>query len=265
MKPFNLRRDAAALLGAVASAGLVGCWPPLDDLTVPPVVSYRDVVLSDAPLGYWRLEEKAGATTAHDETTAHHDAAYEGAVTFAAGVGRGGVAALDGQSARIVVGDLFDFPGNTSFTIEAWIKPSVLDAEYRRVFAKGDLDANGLRDGYELVTDQGVSGLLFQRRAAGEVQAEILDVPAPSTATFTHVVVVCDGHTVTLFVNGAIPAHGVVTFSGPAVATGGPFVWGSTSAGSSFFAGLLDELAVYDTALPAARVSAHFQAGNVAP
>lgn len=263
--PRGARIGAAALLGAMTSAGLAGCWPPLDELTVPSIVSYRDTVLADAPVGYWRLEEQHGATTAVDETAGHHDAAYEGAITFGVGAVAGGAAVFDGTSARIVVGDLFDFAGYTSFTIEVWIKPSVLDAEYRRVFSKGNVDANGLLDGYELVTDQGVSGLVFLRVAAGVAQAEIVDVPPPSTSDFTHVVLACNDSTVTLFVNGMIPANGVVAFTGPAVETMSPFVWGSTSPGSSFFAGALDELAVYDTALAPARVAAHYRAGKAAP
>ena len=128
----------------VPAGALAACWPPLDELSRPSVSAggYREVVLADEPLAYWRLEETTGPT-AHDETKNHNDAAYSTAgITFAerGALAEGGSGVrLDGRSGKIVVGNLFDFPGLAHFAIEAWIWPTRLDASYRRVFQTLDM------------------------------------------------------------------------------------------------------------------------------
>lgn len=270
------REGALALAATVALGCLAGCWPPLDEVSNLTVSeSYRAVVLADAPLAYWPLDEQDGAPKALDATANHHDAQYLGNVTFGPGpIAEGGRAAsfdeeavnLDGKCTRIVVGDVFDFPGDEEFTIEAWIKPRAVKDEFRRIFAKAIPASNGPQDGYELDTNQSAKGLVFQRSASNVVQAGIYDVPAPSTTAFTHVVLTSDGTQVTLFVNGVSPMGvGTSPFNGPAVATTVPFVWGASSTGERCFAGALAELAVYGTALSASRVAAHYRAGQGAP
>ncbi|HXF56088.1 MAG TPA: PQQ-dependent sugar dehydrogenase, partial [Actinomycetota bacterium] len=49
----------------------------------PPTGPYRDEVLSDAPLGYWRLGEASG-TTASDASGGGHDGTYLGGATLGA-------------------------------------------------------------------------------------------------------------------------------------------------------------------------------------
>jgi hypothetical protein len=260
-------RHRLPALAAMALACLTGCWPPLDELTSVPGSKYRAEVLADAPLAYYRLEEEDGATTARDETDHHHDAQYQGGITFIPGaIAEGGHAAnLDGTSGQIFVGYLFDFPGAATFTIEAWMEPRVIDEVFRPVVGKETLDGSGPHDGYELSVNNGSTGLVFVRKAGGVLQTEIDIGPAPSTTAFTHVVVTYDGTTATMYLNGAIPGNGVTMSTGPASASPAPFTWGANSAGTSLFAGALDELAVYDKALAPARVAAHFAAGTGAP
>ncbi len=262
-------------LAALACA--VACWPPLDDLAHSPsardggaadtaVTTYRGVVLADTPVAYWRLEESAGPT-AHDETGNHHDAQYASSgITFhepgAFATGGYGVT-LDGKSGRIVVGNLFDFAGRAPFAVEAWIRPTVIDQEFRRVFQKEVEAPGGPTDGYGLDVDDRADGLGFHRTANGVSQVDLGLVPPPPKSVFTHIVVSCDGTTVRLFVNGAEVAKSRLT--GDAVTTPAPFMWGVAGGGGGFFGGELDELAVYDKDLVETRVSAHYLAGKGGP
>ena len=50
---------------------------------------------------------------------------------------------LDGVNDGIGLGDHFDFAGPVSFTVEAWVRPTVLDNVYRRVFSKEDYPGTG--------------------------------------------------------------------------------------------------------------------------
>src|SRR5262245_49942091 len=101
--------------------------------------SYRDEVLADRPVAYWRLGEAQGST-ANDETGAAHVGIYTGAVDLAV---PGAIAGDPDRAARLGIdggfvsmGNVFDFAGVVSFTLEAWVQPDVIDDGYRRVTAK---------------------------------------------------------------------------------------------------------------------------------
>ena len=85
---------------------------------------YRAVVLADAPLAYYRLDDQG--TTAKDETGAH-DGVYMGAPTHASGAIAGDAnkaAVFDGSSDYVDVGDVLPFLATAPFTIEAWASPA---------------------------------------------------------------------------------------------------------------------------------------------
>src|SRR5205807_5731550 len=75
-----------------------------------------------------------------------------------------------------------------------------------------------------------------------------------------HVVGTYDGTTRRLYVNGAEVATGALT--GAATATTNPLYMASWNGGAEVLKGTIDEVAVYSTALTAARVSAHYAAGH---
>jgi hypothetical protein len=97
--------------------------------------SYRQVVLADKPVAYWRLGEKAGATVAKDET-GKHPAQYHGQPTFGQPspiqAKPATAVALDGKS-YVEVPDSPDFSqpttgsGKAGLTVEVWMRPDKLD------------------------------------------------------------------------------------------------------------------------------------------
>jgi hypothetical protein len=124
-------------------------------------MSYRDVVLADHPVAYWRFGEASGEIKAHDETGNGNDGTYVGNVTLG---GPGAIAGdtngalrLDGN-ALVRIGDKFDFVGNAPMTIELWVN---IGAELGNVFViKGRGDINPIHL-YEFFTYP--EGLAFQR------------------------------------------------------------------------------------------------------
>src|SRR5262245_42401176 len=85
-------------------------------------VTYRDVVLADGPIGYWRLGDSA-TTTALDEigmTPGDYKGSYlQGALGALTGDPNTAVD-FPGTDGRIEFGDAFDLQ---SLTLELWVKP----------------------------------------------------------------------------------------------------------------------------------------------
>lgn len=112
--------------------------------------SYRARVLAKGPVGYWRLEEKAGLV-AHDSTSGHHDGTYKGGITFGE---RGAIQSevdvaigLNGVDAFVEIPDSPVFSQPTSgegLTVEAWMRPDMLtfagqtDQHYIHWLGKGE-------------------------------------------------------------------------------------------------------------------------------
>lgn len=213
---------------------------------------YAAVVLADGPEGYWRLSEASGTTFA-DSSGNGHTATLNGSAQYR----RPGALAKDDDGALQIngglrLGDVFDFPGTTSFTIEAWVKPRLTTSGLMPIWLK--MGSPRPAPGTILYVDQSVGTVAFERWVSGSaVCVAKLDTTLPTTA-FTHIVVTNDNGTVTLYIDGE---ERVQSGHGPGVADNAESArWGES------FDGTLDELAIYAKALGAARVKAHFDAAK---
>jgi hypothetical protein len=237
------------------SAGDGGTDPRLEDAQAS---GYAKAILEDHPSGYWTLDETEG-TVAHDSSGNGNDGRLEGAVAWKAesAIGSGTGATFDGGD--IVVGNdgtLFGFTNKHPFSIEAWVRPTKLDDLYRRIVAKER--PKSPRDGYTVWLRQGAPQPV--------IGFELLvgDVGTSSVAPFrggayVHVVVVHEAASSAVYLDGALATSGPMDLA--LVEQPGPLTWGGTpfsAAGS--FVGALDELAVYDHALPPQAVAAHYAA-----
>ncbi len=222
--------------------------------------AYRAAVLADTPLGYWRFDEASG-TTAKDEVGAH-DGTYSGTLSLGApgailGESSTALTLTDGQ---VSMGDAFGFVGRAPFSVEAWIKPSVVDTAYRNIYSKlttyprtGHFMWIRMTEGVALErnVDYGTDGGLQQ--AVGEQGGAPLDA-------WTHIVVTYDGTTLRIYVNGTDSGSDTSTLS--LTATSAPFLVGAAPDVGGPFVGAIDEVAVYGAALPPARVAAHYHASG---
>jgi hypothetical protein len=223
------------------------------------VTGYPAVVLADHPAGYWRLG---------DATTLALDASGNGITgSYGSGVTQGVPGAIvndadtaaefSGQTGAISLGNVFNFTGTTAFSVEAWIRPSVVDDKFRHVFTKQHRATP--RQGYALLLHD-AEGILFERFVDDDAISASVRVTPPTTS-FTHIVCTYDGAVLRLYVNGE-PANPVT--EGRAVpAINEPALIGAAGATDALFAGSIDEVAVYPAVLSAARVQAHYMAGTV--
>ncbi len=214
-------------------------------------------MLSDAPIAYWPFDEPAGSSVAHD-AIGKHDASSVGKVAFGAPGVSGTALHIDAEGGGwLDVGDAFDFLGASPFSIEVWAAP-ILDGGFKNIAEKRAFDG-GAADGWVLyfagLADGGAAEVQFEQPAFAPGQRvawESIDV----TTGAQHVVVTYDpSQGLRLYVNNVRTMMAFDTDAGP-VANMVSLVLGRG------YAGMLDELALYDHALTQDRVAAHFHAAG---
>jgi hypothetical protein len=217
------------------------------------VSAYAAAVTEDSPVGYWRLGESSGPT-AVDET-ASNDGTYTGGPVL----GQSGAIAddpdtavlFDGTDDCVVVDDDPALDVGDTFTLEAWIK-------------------RGSIGGEQAILSKGPGSFLFWFVDTGTLRltrqdvAHVVDSTAAITDTDTwhHVAATKDGSTVLLYIDG-VDVTGSVTDS-TMVDTAHPLNIARRSNTENIeFPGLIDEVAVYDSALSGARIAAHYAASGL--
>lgn len=214
-----------------------------------PGCNYATEVLSDQPLGYWRLDESA-TPVAYDASNNGIDGTFSGGVTL----GETGALAyddnkavrFDGMSSDVGFGDVFDFDQQKPFSLEAWILPDSPITQGAIIGKLQFLDSNF--DGYLLGVD--FDGfVVFHRRPSA-----FLGSAMRLSDAFTHVVATYDGVTMRLFVNGAAAGNHRTRVA--VLDTPDQFLIGNAKNWTNF-KGVIDEVAVYDHPLAEARIAAH--------
>jgi hypothetical protein len=174
-----------------------------------------------------------------------------GAVWSAAGR-FGSALSFDGVNDWVTVADSSSLDLSSGMTVEAWVRPSRLGG-WRTVVLKE-------RTGgvvYGLYGDQGSGRPLGQVDIRGERNA-VGSVSLPLNA-WSHLAATFDGAVVRLYVNGvqagSLPFAGSMPASTGPLRLGGNAVWGD----GEWFAGLIDEVRVYDRALSASEIQQDMQ------
>ena len=216
--------------------------------------AYSNAVLGDGPSGYWRLGETSG-TTAIDSSGADNGTYTNGPALAQASLLPGDSAnrsvSFDGTNDHVRVPSSGSLSPAVRVSAEAWIKPSALPAsgQFASILTKAEsysLQFNGPK----------LEFTIMQSGVRKRLQAPSGAIVAGQAY---HVVGTYDGTTQRLYINGAQVASAALT--GAVTTNGNPLMIGAWSSTSEFFKGTIDEAAVYPTALSAARISAHYQAG----
>jgi hypothetical protein len=270
--PFN-RRFLMSLMALVVSVGAARA-------------DYQSTVLSQGPVGYWRLNETTHPSAATVLATNIGASGARGNGTYIAAeraLKPGAIAAEPNDTAvgfagvvvsnRVRIDFQPEWNPSGPLTVEFWAKPSqtaVLESPASSVefipvpvrqrngwlFYQGNPD---LTDGNGWVFREYNSGGLTNLTTASVNMA--LD-----TNTWYHVVGVFDGSNISTYVNGILGA--TTAFSGtprPNTNSAIPLTFGARADGSEgyfTYGGQLDEAAIYDAALSPARILAHYQAGT---
>jgi glucose/arabinose dehydrogenase len=207
-------------------------------------------------VGSWSFDEGSG-TVATDSSGRGNTGTLGGGPTWTSSGRHGGALSFDGTNDWVTVADSASLDLTGPLTTTAWVRPASLGS-WRQVVMKET--SGGLA--YALYAN-GESG----NRPAGYYSIGGADrgVDAPAalaSGTWTHLASSFDGTTMRMFVNGvqvaSTPFAGSVPTSGSPLRIGGNGVWGE------WFAGLIDEVRVYNRALSAAEVSADSLTGGAA-
>jgi len=229
-------------------------------LTVTAVASntYAGVIMSDQPAAYWRLDESSG--TLAKDYAGGFDGTYMNGVTLGQTGAVAGdadkAATFDGVSQQKVEVAYTPTLNSTNFTVELWVKVTGGDGTYRSPLTTRNTD---YREGYFFYATDGNVWQLF---SGHEGTWTTLTGPAVQNGVWTHLAASFDGTTKRFYVNGALVDSAVASFRANhnrLLRLGG----GETDdpAGNYFLVGDLDEVAFFNSALPANRILAHYGAG----
>lgn len=216
--------------------------------------SYRDIVAgTPGGVGYWRLGEAAGSTTASDEL-ARNPGAYSGVTLGASGLlsGDSNTAGTFTSTGHVQVADSTSLHLSGSFSLETWIKESSAPTTRSfNIIAKTNSYYLALRATNTLQIGF-VSGGVYKT----------LNAPSPiTTGTRYHVVGTYNGSSLKLYVNGAQVAPNAQ--SGSVDVNALPLQLSTWSGTGDGFPGVIDEPAVYNQALSSNTVYSHWLAGSV--
>jgi hypothetical protein len=232
---------------------------------------YSTTVLADQPAGYWRLDD-APALLPDISVTNKGTAGSAANGSFTGYVGREEEGALNGSSdkamrfwgniaevSRVLMGgkENFNFPGTTAFTLEVWAKPMMgltSSSGTQRLFSNGS-SQNGFGFGIQNHNTLRITG-----HSVADVTSDAMSSQFASNQWY-HVAMVRSNTSVFFYVNGVQLGNpkslANIKTSTNALALGRS----PQGAGGEGFTGVMDEPAVYATALSPERITAHYQAG----
>jgi hypothetical protein len=249
-----------------ANAGTGGAEPEGGAGMGPDVPSYRDVILADEPLAYWRMGIASGRSipdeTGSDNALVLQGTGHEFGETGAVRDDPDTAIAFDGSASFAIATDprAFDFAERAPFTLECWARRVTGGPSYFQHLVSNLEGTPGTRDGYILY--------LLPEPATGENQRSSFEYDRQGTEvglwgsvaeaeTWGHYVAVFDGSNASLFVNGTLESTEPVTGGFPA-RTGAFAVGRSANENRDYFKGSLDEMAVYPRALAVGEIAEHF-------
>jgi len=230
---------------------------PLSPVPVLPV--YQSAVLADSPIGYYTLDETSG-TDAFDTSGNGYTGAHNGpTVNQSPLITSGKAVSYDGTDETNLTATFPNPTGWTAVSLECWIKPTVvptgggtfLDDDY--VIFVGNAT-------FLLITRDGYVGFNIRNSADQYFGTAGTTILTPGSTY--HVVGTYDGTDIIVYLNGV--QNGINDFPGVGVtlaqnvAFTGFGIYGS---GGRYYNGIIDEAAIYDSALTSTRVLAHYNAG----
>ncbi len=259
--------DETAVYPAALSAAQVADHYGLGSgttVTLGPSDRYGKAVYGDQPDAYWRLGESSGSGGT--------DASGNGAgALYGSGVTLGSPGAVTGttDTAATLNGSYYGTVSAASpsaspsaFSAELWFRTSTTSGGKLIGFGNAQTGESGSYDKHVYMTNDG--HLVF---GVWNGQADVVTSPqAYNDGAWHHLVATQGADGMTLYVDGAPVATGTATTSQPYTGywrIGGDNLngWPQQPA-SAYFAGTVDEVAVWSSELTAAQVAAHHTAGT---
>jgi hypothetical protein len=264
-----------SLIGEAGRASNVATQPYWDaamleyDRSPTAASVYESAVLADSPAGFWRLGDTSGSTAA--TRSGSPAGTYVGAPLLGVGGATAdgdGAVGFDGSTQSAGFGDVYDYSGTASFSVEMWIKPGTSNQNSWQALADKVLHRSSSdRDGWAIwIAPANDADPLWQSRLQFDRWNGTTQHGQPSggtklqTGVWYHIVCTYDGTTSRVYVNGALDKSRATTLSIPNTTATLKLAGAQTAADA--FGGVMDDVSVYPTALSAARVTAHYNAGR---
>ena len=242
-----------------------------------PAATYQSTVLADSPVGYWGLNEAAGATSFIDGSGNGNTGASLGDRAPISGVL--GAACTTGASfdgvANNITSDVIQVPHSASinfinnFSFEAWVKWDGSPG-YRIAVSKPGRD-NGVQNGTSSALGVYNGVPIFANVTTSGFANTAFTGSTIAPGVFHHLVGTFNNGVARIYVNGAFMSSGsgggatLLDAGTPAALNIGREF--ATLAGLSDrgFPGVIDEVAVYQSVLTPAQVLAHYNGGLCLP
>ena len=208
-------------------------------------------MLADTPIAYWRLGETSG-TVAADSSGSHLDGTFVHVTLGVAGALAGDTdkaARFNGSNGVVEVSNDSVLRLNGSWTIEFWARQISFMNAKPGILGKG---TGGNKNTYSVFADSG--GQLWLQRNNKLVGSG----PGALAAGYKQFTVTYDGTRVRWYVNGVLATNSLITY--PSSSGNGQKlqIGAAQDAGDND----IDEVALYPSALSAARIAAHYAAGS---
>ncbi|BEL05183.1 hypothetical protein Q0Z83_033740 [Actinoplanes sichuanensis] len=198
----------------------------------------------------WKLDETTGTATA--DATGNNRGALSSGVTWS--TERGGSASFNGAASGITGNPPVDT--TRPYTLALWAKIGAEDVDRYVATLSGDLGSSAMKLYYDVETDSWQYTMSVRKANGDTVWIGSATPSATATSAWTHLAVTVDpvARKAQLYINGVASGAAVTTtenFNNRA--TG--LRLGAESASSGYFSGQLDDLQVYQEALPVATIS----------
>jgi hypothetical protein len=216
---------------------------------------YAATVLADLPLGYWRFEEVAGSVASDSSGNGRSGSYLGGAALGAAGAVAGSKAAsFDGVNDEVTVSTGAAALSPPQLTVEAWAKSKTTTWNtWGYIVSK--------RSSYIIHPVQGSRNIDFRVWTGATVRTLTWTPPTGfDISQWHHYAGSYDGTTARFYVDGSERVS--LLASGTAAPDNGPLHIGRDDDWARYGSAFIDEVAVYATALPAARILLHAQGGG---
>lgn len=228
------------------------------------MANYKDVILADGPVGYWRLGEPSGATATDSSGNANHG-------TYVS-VGLGSGSALGGDPdtsgnfggvGQVNIPTSATLQCLSAWTIECWgyVTAYPTAAQSPCFFSQQYPGTNN--------AIQTVLGFDYNAGNTGKMMAGVYTGSAWFMATasqqfplnqWVYVAGTYTGTSLNLYING-MSAGSVAGPTAPLTANTSQFQIGRRWDGAEFISGYIDDVALYNKALNAGQLAAHHAAG----
>jgi PKD repeat protein len=224
--------------------------------------AYSSAVLADGAAHYWRLGEPSGAG---------FDMAGEDDLEVRSGVTRGTIGAIqgDGDQAATFNGSesgsastQIQTSGPNVFSLEAWFNTTTTRGG--KIVGFGNEQAGNYSSNYDRHVFMDESGRLIFGVWTGDASV-VYSSPGLNDGHWHHVVAMLSPAGLAMYVDGQLTQARSDITAGQGYdgywRIGGDSTW----AGAPFFAGAIDDVAIYPAALSAAQVQQHFTLGSNVP